>query len=153
MMAYHWHAFDRDVLQDNRASNRPPLHVSSRLVRKYRMTNGIKDLPRSGRPTVTTQREGRALVRLVLQQPFATSTRLMPLWLPHRRLSLKTLRNLLRAAGLASRRIIMRPLLPAQHQRTRLQWCLARRGWNLRSWRRIHWSDKSRFCFMLRMAE
>ena len=23
--------------------------------------------------------------------------------------------------------------------------CLARRGWNLRTWRKIHWSDESRF--------
>jgi hypothetical protein len=26
-----------------------------------------------------------------------------------------------------------------------LAWCLARRGWNLRTWRKIHWSDESRF--------
>jgi hypothetical protein len=24
-------------------------------------------------------------------------------------------------------------------------WCLARRGWNLRTWRKIHWSDESQF--------
>ncbi|XP_060082037.1 L-sorbose 1-dehydrogenase-like [Ylistrum balloti] len=27
----------------------------------------------------------------------------------------------------------------------RLQWCNTRRGWNSRSWRRVHWSDESRF--------
>ena len=32
-----------------------------------------------------------------------------------------------------------------RHRRTRLAWCLARRGWNLRTWRKIHWSDESRF--------
>ena len=26
-----------------------------------------------------------------------------------------------------------------------LAWCLARRGWNLRTWCKIHWSDESRF--------
>jgi hypothetical protein len=26
-----------------------------------------------------------------------------------------------------------------------LAWCLARRGWNLRTWRKIDWSDESRF--------
>jgi hypothetical protein len=31
------------------------------------------------------------------------------------------------------------------NRRTRLRWCLARRGWNLRIWRKIHWSDESRF--------
>ena len=32
-----------------------------------------------------------------------------------------------------------------RHQRSRLAWCLARRGWNLRTWRKIHLSDESRF--------
>ena len=117
----------------------------SRLVRKHRQTNDVKDLPRSGRPRVTSQREDRALVLLVRRQPFSMSTRLKPQWLPHRRLSLKTLRNRLRAAGLASRRVIKRPLLTDEHKRIRLRWCLARRGWNLRTWRRIHRSDESRF--------
>ena len=53
-------------------------------------------------------------------------TRLKPQWLPHRRLSLKTLRTLLRAAGLAPRRVINRPLLTDEHKRIRLRWCLVR---------------------------
>jgi hypothetical protein len=39
------------------------------------------------------------------------------------------------------RRVIKRPLLVDRHRRTRL----ARRGWNLRTWRKIHWSDESWF--------
>jgi hypothetical protein len=37
------------------------------------------------------------------------------------------------------------PLLADRHRRTRLEWCLAQRGWNLRTWRKIHWSDESPF--------
>ena len=55
------------------------------------------------------------------------------------------LQNCLRAAGLASRRKIKRPLLKDEHKRIGLRWCLERRGWNLRTWWRIHWSDESRF--------
>ena len=47
--------------------------VVSRLVRKHIQTNNVKDLPRSGRPFVTSQREDRALQRLVRRMPFATS--------------------------------------------------------------------------------
>jgi hypothetical protein len=32
-----------------------------------------------------------------------------------------------------------------RHRRTPLTWCLARRGWNLKTWCKIHWSDESRF--------
>ena len=119
--------------------------VISRLVRKHLATNDVKDLQRSGRPRITSPREDRALVRLVRRQPFYSSTLLKPLWLQYRRPSLKTLRNRLREVGLASRLVIKRPWLTPHNQRARLQWCLARRGWNLRTWRRIHWSDESMF--------
>ena len=63
----------------------------------------------------------------------------------NRRLSTRTVRNHLKSAGLKSRRVINRPLLADQHRCTHLAWCLARHGWNLRIWRKIHWSDESRF--------
>jgi hypothetical protein len=46
---------------------------------------------------------------------------------------------------LKSRRVNKRPLLVDRNQRLRLAWCLARRGWHLRTWCNIHWSDESRF--------
>jgi hypothetical protein len=65
--------------------------------------------------------------------------------LPNRHLSTRTVRNRLKSAGFKSRRVIKRPLLADQRRRSRLAWWLARRGWNLRTWRKIHWSDESRF--------
>jgi transposase len=102
--------------------------VVSRLVRKYTQTNNVKDLPRSGRPRVTSDRDDRALQRLVRRMPFATSHVLKQHWLPNRRLSTRTVRNRLKSAGLKSRRVIKRPLLADRHRRTCLAWCLARRG-------------------------
>ena len=119
--------------------------VVSRLVRKHTQTNNVKDLPRSGRPRVTSDRDDRALQRLVRRMPFATSPVLKQHWLPNRRLSTRTVRNRLKSAGLKSRRVIKRPLFADRHRRTRLAWCLARRGWHLRTWRTIHWSDENRF--------
>ena len=119
--------------------------VVSRLVRKHTQVNNVKNLPRSGRPRVTSDRDDSALQRLVRGMPFATSPILKQHWLPNRRLSTRTVRNCLKSAGLKSRRVIKRPLLVDQHRRSRLAWCLARRGWNLRTWRKIHWSDESRF--------
>ena len=106
--------------------------VVSRLVRKHTQTNNVKDLPRSGRPRVTSYRDDRALQRLVRRMPFATSPVLKQHWLPNRRLSTRTVRNRLKSAGLKSRRVIKRPLLADRHRRTRLAWCLARRGSNLK---------------------
>jgi hypothetical protein len=102
--------------------------VVSRLVRKHTQTNNVKDLPRSGRPRVTSDRDDRALQHLVRWMSFATSPVLKQHWLPNRRLSIRTVRIRLKSAGLTSRRVIKRPLLADRHQRSRLAWCLARRG-------------------------
>jgi transposase len=48
-------------------------YVVSRLVRKHTQTNNVKDLPRSGRPRVTSDRDDKALQHLVRRMPFATS--------------------------------------------------------------------------------
>jgi hypothetical protein len=112
--------------------------VVTRLARKHTQTNNVKDLPRSSRPRLTSDRDDRALQRLVRRKSFATSPVLKQHRLPNRRLSTRTVRNRLKSAGLKSRRVVKRPLLADRHRRTRLAWCLARRGWNLRTWRKIH---------------
>ena len=71
--------------------------VVSRLVRKLTQTNNVKDLPRSGRSRVTSDRDDRALQRLVRRMPFATNPVLKQHWLPNRRLSIRTVRNRLKS--------------------------------------------------------
>ena len=122
-MANNRHAYNRDVLQSNWRQIGYHYTVVSRLVRKHTQTNNVKDLPWCGRPRVTSDRDDRALQRLVRRMPFATSPVLKQHWLSNRRLSTRTDR----------------------HRRTRLAWCLARHGRNLRTWRKINWSDESRF--------
>ena len=85
--------------------------VVSRLVRKLTQTNNVKDLPRSGRSRVTSDRDDRALQRLVRRMPFATNPVLKQHWLPNRRLSTRTVRNRLKSARHKSRRVIKHPLL------------------------------------------
>ena len=116
--------------------------VVSRLVRKYSQMNNANDRQRSSRLRVTYDCDDRALQRLVIQMPFAFSAVLKQHWLPNRRLST---RNRLKSAGLKSRRVIKIPLLSDRHRRSHFIWCLSRRGWNLRTWRKIHWSYESRF--------
>jgi hypothetical protein len=72
--------------------------VVSRLVRKHTQTNNVKDLPKCGRPRVTSDSDDRALQRLIRRMPFATSPVLKHHWLPNRRLSTRTVRNRLKSA-------------------------------------------------------
>ncbi len=89
----------------------------------------------------------RGLFRLVRRFPFTNSTDLKRMWLPRRQISMGTVRNRLHSAGYRVRRPIKRPLLTRQHKQGRLGWCQARRRWNLANWRKVHWSDESRFFF------
>jgi hypothetical protein len=125
-----------------------PQYCSQPTGEKTHTNHNVKDLPRSGRPRVTTDRDDRALQRLVRRTPFAISPIFKQHWLPNRRMSTKTVRNRLKSAGLKSKRVIKRLLLADRHQRSRLAWCLARRGWNLGHGARTIGQTRSVFCFM-----
>ena len=94
---------------------------------------------------MTSGREDDALKRFIRRILFANSTVLKHSWLPNRRLSTKTVRNRLLCAGYYARRPNRCSMLTPRHKAGHLFWCQQRRDWNLRSWRKIHWSDKIRF--------
>ena len=118
---------------------------SWRLLNKFQETNHVQDRARSGRPRKTSRREDGALLRHVRRFPFLTSTVVKQRWLPNRPLSTRTVRNRLRASGYRALRPIRQPMLTPGQKAARLYWCQQRRNWNIRSWRKIHWSDESRF--------
>ena len=123
--------------------------VICRLLNKFQQKNHVQDRARSGRPRKTSRREDGALLRLVRRFPFLTSTVVKQRWLPNRPLSTRTVRNRLRASGYRAHRPIRRPMLTPGQKAARLYWCQQRRNWNIRSWRKIHLSDESRFLLHL----
>ena len=119
------------------------LSTVSRIVNKHRLTNDVKDRPRSERSRITSPREDNALGRLGRRNPFANSTVLKKQWLPHRLLSARTVRNRLKYVGYSSRRPVTICLLTQANKACHLQWCQTRRQYNLASWRKVF------FCFFL----
>jgi IS30 family transposase len=103
----------------------------SRIVNKHRLTNDVKDRPRSGRSRITSRREANALRRLVRRNPFANST---------------VLKKTVVAPSVAICKKTCKDMLTNTNtQSFRLQWCQTSRQWNLASLRKVHWSDESRF--------
>ncbi|GBM94806.1 hypothetical protein AVEN_134635-1 [Araneus ventricosus] len=47
--------------------------------------------------------------------------------------------------GLCSRRPTCVPLLTKRHRQLRLQWAREHRDWTMDEWKRVSWSDESRF--------
>ena len=104
-MTNNRHAINRNFLQSYWTSDGISLYSS-----QHTPTYTVKDLSRSGKPHVTSQREDSALQCLVRWMPLATSPFLKTnQWLPNRRLSARTVMNRLELAGLKSSRVINRP--------------------------------------------
>lgn len=120
--------------------------IICRLVTRFQQTGSVDERPRSGRPKKTTAREDRYLAREARMNCFLTADKLRRRWLPAGgRVCTRTVINRLHSNRLRARRPIKRPELTLRHRRNRMQWARIHRHWNLRSWRRIHWSDESRF--------
>lgn len=121
--------------------------VISRLLKKHRQTGEVKVAAGRGRPKKTDLRDDRRLLRMARQQPFWSSNQLRQWWQQTTgvNVSRELVNKRLLAARLRARRPVKRPRLTDNHMRLRLAWAQARQNWNLRTWRRVIWSDESRY--------
>mgnify|MGYP003471160912 CR=1 FL=1 len=118
----------------------------SRLVAKYRETGNVKDVPRSGRPKVTTERQDRLIIQHSRRNRFKTARQIRDdLQGEIGRVSTQTINNRLLAAHLPARRPRQKPELTQQHCQARLQYARDHVHWNIRRLRRLMWTDEKRF--------
>lgn len=117
----------------------------SRLWDKYRQHGATRDLPRSGRPRVTTPAQDRYIRLRHLRERFTTATSTASAIPGRHRISDQTVRNRLRDAGIRARRPVRGVVLNRQHRRNRLQWAQTHRVWPQQRWRTVWFSDESRF--------
>ena len=102
----------------------------------------------SGRPRMTDVREDRFIVRQARTQPMASLSSIQRHTgaLQVSPVSRSTIARRLAEQGLHSRRPFRRLPLTVRHRRLRLQFCEERQTWTAEEWRRIVFSDESRFC-------
>ena len=62
-----------------------------------------------------------------------------------RNVSQSTVHRTLLHMGLRSRRPVRMPMMTPVHCRKRLQWARKRRNWTLEQWKKVAWSEESRF--------
>ncbi|GFU87946.1 transposable element Tcb2 transposase [Trichonephila clavipes] len=101
----------------------------------------------SGRPRNTNDREDRAIRRVATSAP-TTSLASIQRHLPpsrHPVPSRETIRRRLTEVGLMSRRPLRRLPLTPHHRQCRLDFCRPRATWSVTDWRRVIFSDESRF--------
>lgn len=118
-----------------------------RLKTRFRQTGSVSDLPRSGRPKVTTARQDRYLVTSSRRNRFLTRRQLRDRLrrVDGTHVSVQTVQNRLHASGLRGRRPYVGIPLTRRHRQLRRQWATAHLPWTRQMWNRILFTDESRF--------
>ena len=93
----------------------------------------------------TTPKEDRLISRRARQRPFSTAGALRGNLAFGGHSNTRTVIRRLHHHGMRARQPIKRPQLTLRHRHARLDWSHDHLGWNIRTWRRVHWSDESRF--------
>jgi transposase len=115
------------------------------LMQRFRQTGNVTDRPRAGRPRKTTPREYRLISRRARQWPLSTAGALRGDLAFGGHISTHTVIRRLHHQGMWARRPIKCPQLTLRHRHARFDWSHDHLGWTIRTWRRVHWSDESRF--------
>ncbi|GBN01329.1 hypothetical protein AVEN_24147-1 [Araneus ventricosus] len=100
-----------------------------------------------GRPRVIKEKGRWRLSRLVKQNRRQTVAQLTAHYnaCPSASVSEHTVQWTLLYMGLCSRRPTRVPLLTKRHPQLRLQWAREHQDWTMDEWKRVAWSDESRF--------
>lgn len=123
------------------------LHVPEttvrRVVNNFLRRGTVSRKKGSGRPRKTTPRSDRMLVRLVKSHRFAPSPVL--LWRWGEQVSRSTVFRRLKEAKFQLHKPPLAPFLSPANIESRLNWTMTRVLWRLPMFRRIVWTDESRF--------
>jgi len=124
-----------------------PKTTVHRTIEKYRETGTTDPLPRSGRPPVLTSRDKRHLEMIVRSNRRQTTRQVHQNFVQSSGtvVSLSTVKRALYDAGYNSRVAARKPFISPKNKRDRLQWCRERKEWTNEDWKKVVWSDESRF--------
>jgi len=124
-----------------------PTSTINDTIKRYKKTHTTTPKKRPGRPKTFTQRDTRALQRIIRSNRFASLSVLTSKVNSTLGTTLHndTVRKYLHNEGFGSYATKKKPLLTEKQQAKRLRWCKQKRNW-VEEWKRIVWSDESRFC-------
>ena len=124
------------------------------LWNRFQQGQGLEDLPRSGRPPVTTPNQDRYIRLQHARRRFtpATVTARSTVGTHNRRISPQTVRRRLAATRMCARRPYKGPILTRRHRQNRLAWANNHRGWGRQQWRQVFFTHESKFNLSLATA-
>lgn len=121
--------------------------VVGRVVQRHRETGRFTRRLGQGRRRCTTAREDRAIGRRALQERQATARTLAGhhTAVTDQIISAQTIRRRLREQNIRSRKPMKVPKMTAAHRANRMRFARAHVNWSMQRWRRILFTDESRF--------
>lgn len=114
------------------------------ILKKYRNGYGIANLSKTCTPCKLTQREKKSLVIQSKKNRFLTANQLRRLCDVEDKVSVSTVKRVLRSAQLFGRVAVKKPLLTTAMRKKRMAWCIERKLWNLTDWSKIIFTDESK---------
>lgn len=124
----------------------PRTSVTS-ILRRYREVGTNETKKRSGRPRCTSTSEDKHIIVMSKRNRRLPATAIKEDLNKTRKcpLSVDTVKRRLRDAGLYGRVACRKPLLRNVNKVKRLQWAKKHRNWSLDQWRKVFWTDESKF--------
>ena len=119
-----------------------------KIWRKYVKTGSVKNLPRSGRPPKTNEREDRHMELTVARNPKINATHLAKRLVPgfcQKPVSRWTVARRLNGYGFGAHVAAKKPLLSEANIAKRLQWAKKYKDWTVEDWKRVCFSDETPF--------
>lgn len=114
-----------------------------------KLSRGTTDRkPGSGRPRKTTQRDDMVLRRLVLKNRKQTFGQLKTEFeeSTKKSISIRTTGRRLAEYNISNEKCAKKPTISKQNRKKRLKWARDHKSRGIDFWRKIIWSDESRFC-------
>lgn len=116
------------------------------IITKYKETGEIENFPRTGRPKIYTERDKRALARVIKKDIRLTRHDIKEelSFLKQELLSTGTIDTILKEIGFFFRTPALKPPLTKELATKRKAWVTRRINW-VEEWKHILWSDESKF--------
>ncbi len=120
------------------------------VISHYKRTGVVKPKPRGGSKKKTTSRQDRRIVTLALKNRRLSLNELGNAVRKQYdvQISTKTIQRRLHDTKLFGRAARKKPLLTKKHRQARMKWCRDKRNWTAAQWKKVIWSDESKFCLV-----
>lgn len=112
------------------------------IIDRFRKDGVVTRKKSPGRPKVTTSRQDRRILSMIKKNSFISACEIKRQ--QQLDISIRTIRNRIRAGGFKARRPAHKPLLSLKNRQARLLWAKRHKDWDIDKWKKIIWSDETK---------